>query len=483
SDNSYLNAINCTMDWLYASGFSTGQITNNCTVSTFECYGAADFSVDNSTITTVYYGLVCTEGSLTINGNTITSSKPYRYTATLTNGNYDPTPSLVSVGALASSTVNITNNNTITRVFAAGSSQVYLENDTQIGKNNIICTEYSNTVFKNSRQNTSISISCHDYSSLTIQNVTTAEMSVIGLNMYDQSSATIENIDNATDLTFSASDQSELNVKNLNLTTHHIFVTSRGSSVVDIVNVTTTTGTANFVGYDLSVMTINSSNITNVIYAVKSDGNFSVTNDVLNGDYVNLTTWNNPKSLPTSVKLWSIAVVGTDNLNITDSTIPNYVYLHDNANLITQNSDFGTINAYDSSTVSGMNTSFNLDMFDQSSASVSNITANLYVYDSATLTCNGNESAPTSIQYVVVESNYPQMANVTINNCTVKYIQGETWIPPAPAPAPDYTLPLLLIPLYSSSQSQQFTLTLLAIGGATATVVAVAAWYLWRRRA
>ncbi|MFB0561270.1 MAG: hypothetical protein ACETWM_08650 [Candidatus Lokiarchaeia archaeon] len=107
SDNSYLNAINCTMDWLYASGFSTGQITNNCTVDTFTSYDAADFSVDNSTINNIEYGLVCSGGSLTINGNTITSSKPYRYTATLTNGNYDPTPSLVSVGALASSTVNI----------------------------------------------------------------------------------------------------------------------------------------------------------------------------------------------------------------------------------------------------------------------------------------------------------------------------------------------------------------------------------------
>ncbi|MFB0562995.1 MAG: hypothetical protein ACETWM_17490, partial [Candidatus Lokiarchaeia archaeon] len=528
-DNSYLNASNCTIDVLKAFDFSTGQITNSSTVDEFRSYDAADFSVDNSTVPVIEYGLVCTVGSLTINGsNPAVGLGNCRNTTTLTNGNYDPTPSLVSVGALASSSVNITNNNTITRVFAKGSSQVYLENNT--GLKDLICTDYSTTVFKNTEVNFACWFKCWDYSNLTLDNITT--LGNMLLDLYDQSNLTFRNtILPNVPLSIGVYNQSTLHVENIE-TTRHLWIYSYDSSVVHVENVTmsgsfppaleigsydssvvvvvnvtiVSPASSEFYGYDLSTMTINSSNITSVGYGVKSAGDFSVTGGVPSGAYTNTTTWNDPKSLGT-VTLSSIAVVGTDAVTITDSNLDANLYLHDNASLNIQNSTISErVYVYDSSTVSGTNTTFeyvyiydqssaslsnttfqySIYIYDQSGASLSNVTVSSWVrvYDSAALTCTGTPAAPSTIYRVYAESNYPDMANVQINNCTVTDVHGATWIT-LQAPALGY-IPLLLLLnyyFYSSSQSQQFTFTLLVLGGVVAAIVAAAAVILWRRRA
>ncbi|WXG39573.1 MAG: hypothetical protein WED07_01855 [Candidatus Freyarchaeum deiterrae] len=301
-DNSYLNANNCTVillntldsskmlitnnsqvSVLNAGNFATGQITNNCTIGSLWSSEATNITVDNSTITASFdYGLVCNGGSLIINGTTPpTGLSNCRNTTTLTNGSYSTTtPLLNSVCALASSTVNITNNNTVWNVFAHASSKVYLQNYTagslrieaydssSIYLNNasaiflvVKCTDYSNMAFQNS--NISVfDIYCLAHSSLSLQNVNASLGAYV--HLADQSSGTLKNSNtllSGTDLTLNAQNQSTIDVEYVNFTgTRSLVVNSYDSSVVNILNVSATGGAmADFYGYDLSVMTINNS--------------------------------------------------------------------------------------------------------------------------------------------------------------------------------------------------------------------------------
>ncbi|MHA1603311.1 MAG: hypothetical protein ACTSWF_01500 [Candidatus Freyarchaeota archaeon] len=285
-------------------------------------------------------------------------------------------------------------------------------------------------------------------------------------------------------------DQSELDAENISLTDglNPFEVDSYDSSVVDVVNVTATSGaTTEFYAYDLSVMTINSSDITTVGYSVKSNGAMSVTNGLLGGSYINTTTWNNPKSLGT-VTLNSIAIVGIHTATIVNTTLYGgvHVYLHDNANLNTQNSTVPYCDLYDSSEFSGTNISLGyLSAYEWSTVSLFNVSllGLLKVYDSATLNCSGSASAPSSLNTVESFSNYPQMTNIVINNCTVGTVRGVTWIPKLPVINYVFIIFYYLYYLYSSSQNQFFTLSL-AVGGGVAAIIATAvAIALWRRKA
>ncbi|MFB0562316.1 MAG: hypothetical protein ACETWM_14020 [Candidatus Lokiarchaeia archaeon] len=513
---------NSKIVYFAASDFSTGQMTN-CNITNFKSLYAANILVDYSNITnTVEYGLVCTGGSLIINGNTITGLENCRNTTTLTNGNYPSTWDLLTVCALASSNVNITNNNTLwavsgydsstvnienssieSVVAGYGSSTVNMENTTFWG---IVCTDYSNIVYKNS-QNTGVRISAYKYSSLNLQNVNSSYSSTI--KIYDDASATIKNSNLSPGEFYAVSiytyDQSTLDVENVNFTGGGpgFRVSGYDSSVIDIVNVKATGTPTSFYSYDLSVMSISSSTITTIGYAIKSTGNMEVINDVIGGSYVITTTWDGvPVSAPYPI---SIAVVGTHTATITNSTLSylgvSIVYLHNKANLNTQNSSIGEVNTYDSTTLnaidttfeeplrlydtsklSGTNTTFFSDtyMYNQSSAILSNTTAYMFsIYDSASLSCTGNTSAPTTIVDIGAISNYPQMANVVIQNCTVTgAISGVNWI--IQAAGLGYPLPLLFF-YYASSQNQGF-FTLVLAGGILAAIVAVAGAILWWRR-
>ncbi len=178
---------NSKIEYFSAQDFSTGQMTN-CNITNFKSLDVANIVVDNSNITnTVEYGLVCTTGSLIINGKTITGLNNCRNTTTLTNGNYPSTWDLQTVWALASSNVNITNNNTLWAVAGCNSSTVNIENSSiesvvwrydssTVNMENttflgIICTDYSNIVYKNSQNTNIFSISASKCSSLILQNV------------------------------------------------------------------------------------------------------------------------------------------------------------------------------------------------------------------------------------------------------------------------------------------------------------------------
>ncbi|WXG39572.1 MAG: hypothetical protein WED07_01850 [Candidatus Freyarchaeum deiterrae] len=225
----------------------------------------------------------------------------------------------------------------------------------------------------------------------------------------------------------------------------------------------------------------------------------SVVNGVLGGPWIYSTSWDYLGSGDATLN--SLAVVGTNTATISGNLPSVNVYLHDHANLNTQNNTIASlINTYGSSQLSAKNTTFlnTIDIYDfskfsatntatsiiylhnQCSASLSNITGVIFsVYDSAMLTCTGNTSAPSTINSVIGISNYPNMANVIIQNCTVNTIMGETWIPQA---AGINLTPWLLY--YSSSQGQSSVSTLLLAGGAIAVVmVAVAAVVLLRHRA
>jgi len=484
SDFSTFIIKNCTITSFTADMFSVGQIINS-TVTDFGSVDAADISVENSTIVnSPAYGLVCTGGSFSINGNTVAGLSSCRNTTTLIDSNH-PTPSLISISATAGSSVSITNNSSITQIFAHDSSSIYLENTT--GVSLIECTDYSSIVFKNSQNAHLSTISCYEYSSLELENVTWLGTAIL----YDQSSMVFKNSDiplSTLGITISMKDQSELDAENISLTDglNSFEVDSYDSSVVDVVNVTATSGaTTEFYAYDLSVMTINSSDITTVGYSVKSNGAMSVTNGLLGGSYIYTTTWINPKSLGT-VTLNSIAIVGIHTATIVNTTLYGgvHVYLHDNANLNTQNSTIVYCDLYDSSEFSGTNTTLGyLSAYEWSTVSLFNVSLLwlLKVYDFATLNCSGSASAPSSLNTVESVSNYPQMTNVVINNCTVGTVRGVTWIPKLPVINYLFIIYYFYY-LYSSSQNQFFTLSLAVGGGAAAIVAAAVAIALWRRK-
>ncbi|MGQ9721356.1 MAG: hypothetical protein ACUVXA_08550 [Candidatus Jordarchaeum sp.] len=473
---------NSKIEYFTASDFSTGQITN-CNITDFKSVDAANILVDNSSITNkVEYGIVCTTGSLIIDGSTITGLENCRNTTTLTNGNYPSTWDLQTVCALASSNVNITNNNTLQRISGYGSSTVYLENTTF---DSLLCSDYSNVVYKNS-QGSMIYITAEKYSSLNLQNVNSTMASYI--SVHDDASATIKNSNMSIygiGMSISMQDQSTLDLENVNLTGGGLggfSVNSYDFSVVDIVNVQSNGWPmTTFFGYDLSVMNISSSGITYVYYAVRSTGDMAVTDDVPSGSYINTTIWDTtPVNPPT---LNSIAVVDTHTATIYGSLSAS-VFLHDKANLNTQNSTLSEdVVLLDFSTLSGTNTTFwDVEMYNQSNAILSNITADSFlICDSASLTCTGSTSAPTTIGGIEAISNYPHMVNVVIQNCTVTgTIEANTWI--IQPTGLGYAIPLLFYYYYSSSQNQGF-FTLSLTGVIVAAIVAVAGAILWRRRA
>ena len=491
-DNSYLNAHNLTALFVAAEDFSTGQI-NNSTISEFGSIDAANIMVTNSTISQVYYGLVCTQGSLSIDGgNPPSGLSNCRNTTTLTNMVASPTVTLISVSALAGSSVSIINNNSITHVFSHNNSSVYLENTTAV-ELWITCADYSNIVYNKSLNNYFV-IYAYGHSRITLQNVNTTNM--VSVFLYEQSSAVLENSNISLASGYLYIDtygQSTLDIRNTNITgtsTNGLRVWSYDSSVVHILNVNypvpPSAANTTFVSHDLSVITINSSAVTNLGVAARSNGDMALTNDVLGGSYINTTTSDSAPTNPAT--LTSIAVVGTDTLTITNcSSSLVEVYVHDSAHLDTRNCPPPTlqvITLYDSSTFSGTNVTLGyFYMYDRSSASLSNsstqILGQIYVYDSTSLTWSGNTSATSNIKYLVkVVSDFPQMANVVIDNCTVGIIMGVTWI--IQAGGVDYTFLLLSFLLYS--QSQGFPL-LLAGAAIVVVVVAVVAVVLWRRRA
>jgi hypothetical protein len=484
----YAEVDNSTLNDLRAyDGFVTGQITNS-TLNTFGSFDAANISVIDSLISgNLGYGLVCTGGSLNIIDSTITGIENCRNTTTLINSIY-PSTDLVSISAFASSSVKILNNESISLVYAHDSSSVYLENvsfsGTRINKM-ITCTDYSTTVVKNNQPIIRIHALCYGYSSLVLQNITFIEPSWLSIEQYDRSSTTIKNctivgtswgaiydhylygqstsnISNITlteilsSFTLNSHDSSIVNIENVNITafTGIFFVYSWDSSVVDVVNATTYSFIPGnvFWSFDRSVMTITDSDITSLGYAVVSNGDMSVTNGELGGNYINTTTWINPKSLG-QVALKSIAVVGTDELTITDSNISVYTYLHDNAklnarNISTDTAAISVLCMYDTSTASATNTKFGqIKMFDRSSANLFNISAyNVYIWDSTTLICNGSVRMKSTIEGVHAYSNTPQQSNVIIDKCMVTQIEGITWIQKQPILSPiDIILWLIIL--------------------------------------
>ncbi len=507
-ENGYLNASNSTIGYILLLDSSTGTISNSSTINYLTSINAANVSVEDSTITDeLRYGIVCTGGSLTIDGNTITNSTPYRNTTTIINS-ATPAPSLISVCALADSTVTIRNNNGMSSIVAQDSSSVSLENFTlAIGPGcdytyTILCTDYSNVTFKNSQQTKGIvtAITCEGYSSLTLQNVTNI-VNQIYIELWDYSSATIMNTSTTSiNLRLVLLEQSTAVVKHLTLGGISNLDAECGDlSILDIVNVTKTdSASITLVSWDLSVMTIYNSSVSEVGCALKSTGDMQVIDDVLSGSYINTTQSYNSTSDNTFLQ--SIAVVGTHTLTTENSSVPaEYVILHDSGKLNTHNSTLlGYIVMLNSSKVSGNNTKivgfemfdrssislsnttiWDIMLFDRSSVSLSNATIDyVWVSGSATMTCSGSETATSTIGTVYVRSYYPNMVNLVIDNCTVGEVVAVTWIPQAAGLG--YILPLLF---YSSStQNQVPVFTLLLAGGAIAAV-AVAALFLWRRRA
>lgn len=483
-NHSYLNANNCTIYGLQALDFSTGRITNNSKITTLRSYDTAHILVNNSWISVgVWYGLACIAGSLTVDGSTLTLLCDYRNTTTIINSTHH-IQGLVSVSALGSSTVKILHNNTVTQVYAHDSSSVNLENDTVV---NIKCFDYSDIIFKNG-VNTLLNINCYDHSSLTLQNVTGDQF----VYLYDQSLAMIKNISTASnllDLYLYTYNQSMAIVEYLDLSgfTSSCWVASYDSSVIEIINVNTTNdANSSLFSYDLSVMSIESSNITMVGYAVKSNGDIWITNGGFSGSYNVTTNWHD--SIIGDKSLRSIAIVGRDTATIEGSNVSASLYLHDRGKLNISNSSCHAIYMYDSATGNGVNVTFStIRMFDWSSASLSNVTVNVAdLYDSAKMTCIGSETATSTFLYIRVTSYYPEMANVTINNCTVKnLVSGYTWIF-KPVLKPHIPLPIQYIIQYTFYYyflRQPSTFPLLLAGGAIAAILAVAAVILWRRRA
>ncbi len=496
TQNSYLNASNSGINLFIAYDFSNGFITNNSTIMILRCIDAADISVENSTIHEgVTYGLVCNEGSLTLNGTNADGLENCRNTTTLIESTY-PTPYLVSISAIGNSIVNILNNNTIVEVYARDNSSVNLENDT--GIMNIICTDYSNTIFKNSQNfNEFIALFCGKYSSITLQNITS---NVSSYRLYEQSSAMIKNCSTMEDIILDLFDQSTATVENLILNnSSNCTVRSWDLSVVDIVNVTTT-GSAEsyFYSYDLSVMTINASITTNVGYAVKSNGTMLITEGMLEGSYINTTKWYD--STPENVILNSIAVIGDDTATITDSSISASVFIRNTGQLNVYNSTFinessfnpGYVIMQNSSTINSVNTTFQvIHMFDSSIANLSNITVSyVLVYSSATMICNGSNTATSNLDSVKAIAHCPDYANITINNCTITTITSITdpmvniTSPRVePPPSVSYYLPLSLYTLYSSSPNQTYINILSLVGVLIFTTLALAVLFKWKRRA
>lgn len=476
-------------DFRAYDGFATGRITNSTINNMFGIFDAANVSVIDSIINgDLGYGLVCTRESLSIIDNTITGWENCRNTTTLINSIY-PSPELVSVSALASSSVKIFNNESILLVYSHDSSSVDLENISFSGMNNdkmITCTDYSNTVVKNNLQPINIYAFCYGNSNLTIQNINFIVWS-LEINQYDRSSTTIKNCtivgggwgtlyqhclynqstSNISNITLTGAlaefllesyDSSVVDVANVNATAAPgiFWVNSFNSSIVDIVNATnpspSTPGNV-FCSFDLSVMTITDSDIWFVGFAVVSDGYMSVTNGILSGYYINTTTWINPKSLR-SVALASIAVVGTDEATITDSNLGASIYLHDSSELNVQDSQFSLIGVvpstlwmYDTSRASVMNSTFlGIIISDRSSLNLFNITAyTVYIWDSATMICSGSLTMETTLENVYVYSNIPLLSNVIIDTCTVTEISGITWIQQPPILPPIKILLWLII--------------------------------------
>jgi len=148
-DNSSLAVTDSTITSFNATGYAWGRIINSSVTNTFRSVDAADIILDNVNLPgTISYGLVCTVNRLIIEGATILGSENCRNTTTLIDMR-NPVMSLVSVSALSDTTVNITNNDTITDIYAHDTSTVTLEAvNTQ--SLTITCTQGSTTVLKNS---------------------------------------------------------------------------------------------------------------------------------------------------------------------------------------------------------------------------------------------------------------------------------------------------------------------------------------------
>jgi len=236
----------------------------------------------------------------------------------------------------------------------------------------------------------------------------------------------------------------------------------------------------------ISVVSVGSSDITTLGFAVKSTGYVSLVDNQLGGSYVNLTTWDGS---PRTVYLNSIAVISAHTASITHSDTNASVYLHDNADLTVRNTTFASISivccwVFDSATLSASNTTFqNVNILDQSSATMFNVTvrSKASVNGSATLSCSGSQAKPSAIDTLSATSYSPQTASVEIDNCTVTTLEDAYWL--LVEVPPDYT-PLLLVVYYSSnlSQSTPFYLTLGLPVGIIGVALAIAVFFLAKRR-
>jgi len=286
-------------------------------------------------------------------------------------------------------------------------------------------------------------------------------------------------------------DQSSVNVRNASFdgAGASFSVYCYDSSVGKVENITAGVGVNSEVyAYDLSTVDIVNSTITLCGFAVQSTGTMSVTNGLLGGSYVNTTKWD---SEPQSIYLNSIAVKGRDTLNVKSCNFNASVYVHNEADVQIEDTVFkyssnGSVLlcVYDTSKVTAYNTSFqNVTVYAQSSVSLTNVTINqtLAVGGSATVSCTGTPSSPTTINAVSATSNFPNLANIEFNKCTVQKITGTHWIV-FPGATEDIMRIILYYYAWNAFQPQLLSTNLALPMGIIGVALAIAVFFLAKRQ-
>jgi len=479
-EESYLESSGCTITNFNATGFATALITGGSITSTFYSLDAANVTLDGvSGLRTVNYGLVCTQGSLNITGSTANGLDNCTYTVTFLNM-APPQRALVSVSAVSEATVNITNNYTISYVYAHNSSGVNLQYFKPPENAQINCYDSSNVTIIDSG-NVSLYFYCWDSSQLTMKNVTFYEHYVY---TFDAATVFIENATLSGKVkTWAHGGNVFARYLNFSGANAGFWAYGYGLSVIEIDNVTSNMAPVEIYSYDLSVVNIMNSNVTVCGYSVQSDGNMAVANGVLGGSYVNNTNWD---TKPETVFLNSIAVVGGDNLTINDCNFNVSVFVHEDATANVQNTVFTysskgvTFRVLNESWVTALNVSFQeVLMYDFSGGELTNVTIDqsITIRGAVTLTLVGSPTATTTINTLEAASYFPDLSNISINQCSVTKITGTHWI--TSIVVVDYTLPFILY--YGSFMMTQNLTTILNMGipiGIVGVALAIAVYFL-----
>ena len=113
------------------------------------------------------------------------------------------------------------------------------------------------------------------------------------------------------------------------------------------------------------------------------------------------------------------------------------------------------------------------------SGTLTNVTINqtITIMGAVTLTLVGSPSATTTINTLEAASYFPDLANVSINQCSVTKITGTHWI--TSIVVVDYTLPFILY--YGSFMMTQNLTTILNMGipiGIVGVALAIAVYFL-----